>query len=539
MPVWGGVLRTVMSTHLRNHSLRCAIAAAAGAAALVWLGPPGADLAAHVYQRAMFIQHGFALWSNYWYAGHYSYVTYSVLYYPLAAVIGIKLLAVASAAVAAGAFASLVRSEWPTAGLWPARAFAFVAAVSVLSGAYPYALGLAIGLLALRSARGDARIFAILVALTFAASPLAFGLVTLILVAAAVSARQPRIGAHGATVIILIGLGGVLWRLFPDGGRFPFSTVELGVSLSFCAVGAAFTWHVPAARLLRSFFVVYAAAILTFFVVPSGIGENIARLRFVALPIAVLAFSLRRWRPVLPAVIILVLATSWNITPLAFSYAHQSADPSARAAYWQPVVHYLHRHLSPSYRVEAVDTSGHWEAVYLPQAGIPIARGWFRQDDFPQNALLYGRLDAGAYRSWLRRLGVRYVVLTDAPPDYSARREARLLRNGRSGLSPVLRTAHATVYAVPRPRGIVTGAAGATVTRFGSSAITVRLPARGEYRVAVRYSPYWSTTDACLEHLRDGMLGLDVLHGGRFKIAFAVTATRALSAGAATPGNCP
>ena len=527
-----------MSTHLRNHSVRCAVAAAAGAAALVWLGPPGADLAAHVYQRAMFIQHGFALWSNYWYAGHYSYVTYSVLYYPLAAVIGIKLLAVATAAVAAGAFASLVRSEWPTAGPWPARAFAFVAAASVLSGAYPYALGLAIGLLALRSARGDARIFAILLALTFAASPLAFGLVALILVAAA-AATRPRIGAHGATVIALAALGALLWRLFPDGGRFPFSTTELVVSLAFCALGAAFTWDVPAARLLRSFFLVYAAAILTFFVVPTGIGENIVRLRFVALPISVLAFSLRRWRPVLPAVITIVLATSWNITPLAFSYAHQSADPSARAIYWQPVVHYLHQHLSPSYRVEAVDTSGHWEAVYLPQAGIPIARGWFRQDDFPQNALLYGQLDAGAYRSWLRRLGVRYVVLTDAPPDYSARREARLLRGGRSGLIPVLRSAHATVYAVPRPRGIVTGAAGAAVTRFGSSAITVDLPAAGDYRVAVRYSPYWRAANACVEHLPDGMLGLDVRHRGRFKIEFAVTAKRALSAGAAAHRDCP
>lgn len=527
-----------MSIHLRNHSLRCGLAAAGGAAALVWLGPPGADLAAHVYQRAMFIQHGFALWSNYWYAGHYSYVTYSLLYYPIAAVIGIKLLAVATAAVAAGAFASLVRAEWPTAGPWPARAFAFVAAASVLSGAYPYALGLAIGLLALRSARGDARLFAILLALSFAASPLAFGLVALILVAAA-TATRPRIGARGATVIGLAGLGAVLWRLFPDGGRFPFSTPELAVSLAFCALGAAFTWHVPAAKLLRSFFIVYAAAILTFFAIPSGIGENIVRLRFVALPIAVLAFSLRRWRPVLPAVIILVLATSWNITPLAFSYAHQSADPSAREAYWQPVVHYLKRHLSPSYRVEAVDTSGHWEAVYLPQAGIPIARGWFRQDDFPQNALLYERLNRGAYLNWLRRLGVRYVVLTDAPPDYSARRETRLLRSGHSGLTPVLTSAHATVFAVPRPRGIVTGEAGAVVTHFGSSAITVDLPARGEYRVAVRYSPYWRAAGACVEHLPDGMLGLDARRPGQVKIEFAVTARRALAVGAAAPRDCP
>jgi hypothetical protein len=526
-----------MSPSIRSEPLRCALAAAAGAAVLTWLGPPGADLAAHVYQRAMFIQHGFALWSNYWYAGHYSYITYSLLYYPVAAVVGIKLLAVATAALAAAAFTSLVRAEWPTAGPWPGRAFAFVAAASVLSGAFPYALGLAIGLLALRAARGDARLFAVLLALTFAASPLAFGLVALILIAAALSART-RIGARGATVIALAALGVVLWRLFPDGGRFPFSLAELGPTLAFCAVGAAFTWRVPAATLLRSFFVVYAAACLTFFIIPTGIGENIARLRFIALPIAVLAFSLRRWRPVLPTVITLVLATSWNITPLAFSYAHQSADPSARATYWRPVTTFLHSHLAPSYRVEAVDTSGHWEAVYLPQARIPIARGWFRQDDFPQNAVLYGHLGANAYLHWLRGLGVRYVVLSDAPPDYSARGEVQLLRSGRSSLRPVFVTEHMTVYAVPRPRGIVTGAAGAAVTNFGASTITVALPRRGNYRVAVRYSPYWHAPGACIGRLPDGMLGLHVLHPGRVKIDFALTAGRALSAGAAAPNDC-
>ncbi len=522
---------------LRGEPLQCALVAGAGAAALIWLGPPGADLAAHVYQRAMFIQHGFALWSNYWYAGHYSYVTYSLLYYPLAAVIGIKLLAVATAALAAAGFTSLVHAEWPTAGPWPARAFAFVAAASVLTGAFPYALGLAIGLLALRAARGHPGVFAVLLALTFAASPLAFGLIALLLVAAAASGR-PRVGARGATVVVLAVVGVVLWRIFPDGGHFPFSPAELGAGLAFCVIGAAFTWRVPAARLLRSFFVVYAIACLTFFVIPSGIGENIVRLRFVALPIAVLAFSLRRWRPLLPAMITLALAASWNITPLAFSYAHEASDPSAVASYWQPVTRFLRAHLSPSYRVEAVDTTGHWEAVYLPQAGIPIARGWFRQDDFPQNALLYDKLGAHSYLAWLRALGVRYVVLTDAPPDYSARGEARLLRSGHSTLRPVLESAHATVYAVPQPRGIVTGAPGAHVTRFGASAITVSLPRAGNYRVAVRYSPYWRATGACVDHLADGMLGLDAERAGRVKIQFTLTAARALAAGAAAQRRC-
>ena len=79
---------------LRNRAdlLLSATGAALLASLLVWLGPPGTDLAAHVYQRTLFLEHGFVLWNNFWYSGRYSFVTYSVLYYPLAAVLGIKLL---------------------------------------------------------------------------------------------------------------------------------------------------------------------------------------------------------------------------------------------------------------------------------------------------------------------------------------------------------------------------------------------------------------------------------------------------------------
>jgi len=92
-----------------------AAAAGAVAAALAWLGPPGTDFAAHAYQRTLFLEHGFTLWNNFWYAGRYSFVTYSLLYYPIAALLGIKLLAVATIALAALAFALVVWREWGAA----------------------------------------------------------------------------------------------------------------------------------------------------------------------------------------------------------------------------------------------------------------------------------------------------------------------------------------------------------------------------------------------------------------------------------------
>src|SRR5256885_8976845 len=165
--------------------------AGALAAVLVWLGPPGSDLAAHAYQRTLFLDHGFALWNNFWYAGHYSFVTYSLLYYPLAALLGIRLLAVATVALAALAFAVVLWFEWGPATRWSSRTFAVVWAGIVLSAAFPFALGFAIGLLALWALQAGGRWrFAALATLTLAASPLAFLLLIVILAGVAPARRE-------------------------------------------------------------------------------------------------------------------------------------------------------------------------------------------------------------------------------------------------------------------------------------------------------------------------------------------------------------
>ena len=158
-------------------------AAAAFAAVLAWAGPPGTDLAAHVYQRTVFLDHGFTLWNNFWYAGRYSFVTYSLLYYPLAAALGIRLLAVATISTATLAFAVVVWREWGPRARWSSRTFAIVWAGIILSAAFPFALGAALALLALWAlqARRPWR-FAALAALTAAASPIAFLLLVLIVV---------------------------------------------------------------------------------------------------------------------------------------------------------------------------------------------------------------------------------------------------------------------------------------------------------------------------------------------------------------------
>src|SRR5579872_2728844 len=165
-----------------------ACAAAAIAAILAWLGPPGSDLAAHAYQRTLFLEHGFTLWNNFWYAGRYSFITYSLIYYPLAAALGIRLLAVATVALASLAFAVVVWREWGPTTRWSSRSFAVVWAGIVLSAAFPFALGFALALLAIWALQANARWrFAGLALLTLAASPLAFLLLVVVLAGAAIA----------------------------------------------------------------------------------------------------------------------------------------------------------------------------------------------------------------------------------------------------------------------------------------------------------------------------------------------------------------
>jgi hypothetical protein len=506
--------------------------AAALAALLVWLGPPGADLAEHAYQRTLFLNDGFALWNNFWYAGRYSFVTYSVLYYPLAALFGIRLLAVATVSTAALAFAVVIGREWGPTARWSSRTFAVVWAGIVFSAAFPFALGVALALLALWALQaGRTGRFALLAALTLAASPLAFLLLALLLASLGIARWQDRraliapaltIGAFGVVEVLL-------WRAFPGGGHFPFSWQELAAALIFCVLGAAMAWRVEKARSIRWIFVVYLWACLAAYLIPSAIGENVARLRYAAIPLAVLVLTLRRWRPLPVCLGVLALAVSWNLSPIAGSIVKGRGDPAASSEYWAPAIQYLRSHLSPNYRVEAVDTSGHWPAVYLAEAQIPLARGGFRQDDFPQNKVLYDEMGRDAYLGWLRGLGVRYVVLTEAPPDYSARGEAALLRSGHSGLVPVFRTQNITILSVPDPQPLLTGPGPSRVLRLTGTRVVLDLPHPGDYRLAVRYSPYWHAENACLIKRPDGMTTVSARSAGRLELAFHVNAARALA----------
>ncbi len=504
----------------------CAGVATVTASLLAWLAPAGGDLAAHEYQRSFFLAHGLVLWDNFWYAGRYAFVNYSVLYYPLAALLGISLLAVLTVVVAAAALARVLERQWGDAAVWAGRSFALVWPGVILAGQLPFALGVALAMLCLLALQGGRRwVAAALVVLVLAASPVAFVLLAIALAGMAIARRHLlRAATVPALAVVLSAVAELLVRhLFPT-GKLTFPLIEAVEATAFCVGLLALTWRLERARDLRGILAVYLLAVIAMYAIPTGLGHDITRVRQLALPLALLVVALRRWRPLPLALATVALAGAWNLVPLAGAWARSSADQSSAAAVWTAPVDYLHTHLRTGYRVEAVDTSQHWPALYLARANIPLVRGWFRQDDHPVSMLLYRPFTAAQYMAWLRRLGVGYVVLTNAPLDHSSLREAKLIRSGRTGLTRVFTTRDVSIYAVPRPRPIVTGPGRPALLELDASWLLLRLTSAGSYRVAVRWSPYWHASAGCLTRTPDGMVRLQAAAAGTIRIVFDVTA---------------
>jgi hypothetical protein len=70
----------------------------AAALALAWLtfAPPTPDLAAQVYRAWLFQSHGFTLFNANWYGGHHT-PAYSILFPPLGALLGVRVVGVLAA----------------------------------------------------------------------------------------------------------------------------------------------------------------------------------------------------------------------------------------------------------------------------------------------------------------------------------------------------------------------------------------------------------------------------------------------------------
>jgi hypothetical protein len=467
------------------------------------VAPPSADLAAQAYRGGL----GLVLWDGSWYGGHHV-PAYSVLFPPLAALLGPRLVGVLAAVAAAWLFERLVKDldGGRVAALW----FALASITSLLTGRLTFALGVAVGLAAvLAAARGRPRVACLLAAVTSLASPVAGAFIVLLAAAWWVARRGWQPIAFGA---FAVAPALVLTTAFPEGGSFPFVASSFWPAL---AVVAAVGFVIPReARAVRIGFALYGLAMVASFVLASPMGGNVVRLGALFAGPVLAALLWRRNRRVLLLLALPLVFWQW-VAPVD-DWARAATDPSVHKGYYANLLGFFASRETGPFRVEIPFTDNHWESRWVAPH-VPLARGWERQVDVKRNGIFYdGKpMTVWKYRAWLDENAVRYVALPDVTLDYSARPEARLVRAGLPYLREVWRDAHWRVYAVSDPRPLATGVARVT----GMDSQSVRLHARrsGIVDLRVRFTPYWriAAGRGCVQEGPNGWTRLRVTEPGR------------------------
>jgi hypothetical protein len=533
--------------------------------AYVIAAPPSADLAAATYRSDLFSQVGFTLWDNGWYGGHYL-PAYSILAPVLGALIGSQLLAALAMIAATALFALLID------GLFPAQAtriaavwFAVGASVALLANRVPFDLGLALGLGCLLAARLERRLPALLLAaLSSLASPIAGAFLALVLIAWALAGRPPaasrnrsRRGLIGWPVPLAVAALApiaLLWLLFPEGGIQPFVASAfypaLACVLLLCALIARNLGQAGSAsgsrgarveRALLGGALLYALALALAYVIPSAMGGNADRLgALLAGPLAACVLLPRHPRVLLTLAPFLLY---WQVNAPLADFASAASDPAVHASYYAPLLRELDQlHLGYSERparIEVVATADHWEARFLAPY-VAIARGWERQLDDQRNAVFYEEttpLTAAGYRAWLSEQAISYVALPDAPLDYSATAEARLVRGASAAGRPpaylreVWRSAHWRLFAVLGARPLAQPPA--ALTRLGSDSFTLAAPHAGTFTVRVHFTPYWAIAlgNGCVRRAPGDWTELQARTAGSFHVVIDFSLARVLDRG--------
>jgi hypothetical protein len=522
-----------------------AITAVLGLAYLI-AAPPSADLAAASYRSYLFGRDGFALWDNAWYGGHHL-PAYSVLAPALGWLIGPRLLAVLSMTIATALFPAVIEGRFPeratrVASVW----FAIGAAVALLSCRVPFDLGLALGLGSLLMAQRRRHALAlVLAALCALASPVAGAFLALAAIAWVLAGDQrPRAATLAAAALAPI-LALVL--MFPEGGTQPFVGSAFYPALAAVLAIAAL---VPRQQsVLRTGTLLYAIALIGSFVASTAVGGNADRLgALLAGPVAacVLLGAPRARRRGLVLLALAAPLTYWQANAPVVDFVSAISDPAVRASYYAPLLGEL-RALGVGYparpaRIEVVATRDHWEARWLAPH-VTIARGWERQLDRYRNGLFYAdsALTAERYHAWLLEQSISYVALADAPLDYSAKAEARVVSasGAAAGAAPrppaylqqIWRSAHWRLFAVRDASPLATPPA--LLTLLDGSSFSLRAPAAGAYTVHVRFTPYWelSSGHGCVSRATGDWTRVLARAPGSFHVVVGFSAGRVFAHG--------
>jgi hypothetical protein len=502
----------------------------AAALLVVWLiaDPHTPDLAAQVYRAGLFHRIGFALWDEHWYAGHHL-PGYSLLFPPLGAVFGVRLLGVVSVLASVALFERLSFAIYGPGARWASVWFAVAAVGDVWIGRLSFALGVPF----------------VLAALCAAPSPVAGVLLALGGLTHALATRSPRallvLAVPVAVVVVPLAL------LFPEGGFEPFPVLSFAATV---LVVLAFLWALPPnQRLLRIGGMLYLLICLLCLVVHTPMGSNVERYAvLLAGPLLVCALLARD--PAarasdraggVPAVAVALCVTAvWVLWGPVRETLAVAGNESTQASYYVPVERFL-AGVAPGpgspVRVEVPLTRSHWEAALLAPT-VSLARGWEKQLDTRfDRVLLTPGLSAAAYDGWLHEQAVSYVALPDTPLDPSSSQEGRLIRGGLPYLREVFTSRHWRVYAVLAPTPIASGPG--RLNSLGNDSFALHAVSAGRFLVRVHFTRYWTLTRGagCVSRAPGDWTSVTVRAPGTVVVAARFSLARALGLGSSCRGS--
>ncbi|MCW3019606.1 MAG: hypothetical protein JWN10_1914, partial [Solirubrobacterales bacterium] len=228
----------------------------------------------------------------------------------------------------------------------------------------------------------------------------------------------------------------------------------------------------------------------------------------------------------------------WQANAPVADFASTVSNPSVEASYYAPLIGEL-RTLGVGYgarpaRIEVVASADHWEARFLAPH-VMIARGWERQLDSYRNGLFYEAstaLTPARYRAWLSQNAISYVALPDAPLDYSARAEARLLTAAHPAyLREVWRSARWRLFAVLGASPLAQ--APAVLTSASTDSLTVLAPRPGSYTLRVHFTPYWELAagSGCVSRAPGDWTELQVRRAGTLRVTIGFSLARVFDHG--------
>jgi hypothetical protein len=463
---------------------------------LIWavcLATDSGDMAAQ-YAWANFIRaHPASSYNLSWYGG-IAPASYSVLSPYVMAALGVRTTAVVAGTVSAAVAAALLLRTGVKRPLLPVLWTVFALWCDLLSGRVTFALGVPFALAATallfpaeRAARGRwARLAGatVMAVLATTASPVA-GLFVLV-VAAALFLDERRTDACvlAAAPPLVIGTTSLL---FPFYGVQPFGWY---LAIPPLAVAVAVSLMVPKSwRSVRLGAVVYAGGVALTWAVPSPIGSNVERLGLLfggTVMLAVAMGTTRGTRRAKALWLAFAAAAIWQIAIPVFDQVTTHAVPTT-VSDAGPLISELRTVRADWGRVEVVPMRSHWEAAGLSPY-VNLARGWNRQADVKRNPLFYeGTLTPSAYRDWLRRWGVGYVVVSSGPPDVAAVTENKIVESGQPWLHPVWQDGYWKLYRVSGAAPLADPPA--VVDEAGPATLTVTMPGAGSVLLRIPWSP--------------------------------------------------